>query len=175
MLFIGSNCTDIDQGRSVFVCDVTYGVFLYPLPGTYDTVIDMITASFDSVARSSIGRVGGPVVTDLSTHHCWQFPPVDEVEGMSHDQQNSMLAIKTCNCGAVALTELPHGCQWRCLKPGELVPNVLVEAATMEQDKGHSHCVSAVDLCFIKMKAVELSGELASNLLRIAYVLRAAT
>lgn len=152
----------------------TYGVFLYPLPGTYDTVIDMITASFDSVARS-IGKVGGPVVTDLSTHHCWQFPPVDEVEGMSHDQQNSMLAIKMCNCGAVALTELPHGCQWRCLKPGELVPNVLVEAATMEQDKGHSHCVSAVDLCFIKMKAVELSGELASNLLRIAYVLRAAT
>lgn len=142
----------------------------------------MIVTSFDLVARY-LGRAGGLVVSDLSTHHCWQFPSVDELEGMSQDQQTSVLAIKACSCGAVALSELPHGCQWRCLHPGEVVPSVLMEAAgriglspMVEQDsRRRSHCVSAIDLSFMKMKAVELSGELASSLLRIAYVLRAAT
>lgn len=143
---------------------------------TYDTVIYMMTASFDAVAQS-LGHGGELFLTDLCTHHCWQFPSVDE---MSVDEQNSVLAKKTCCCGAVVLSELPPGCQWRCLQPGEIVPDSLIETARrvrsapmVDGSKVHNRCPSAIDLCFIKMKAVELAGELASSILRIAFMIRA--
>lgn len=141
-----------------------------------------MAASFGAVARS-LGHGGELFVTDLWRHHCWLFPSADEMEGMSRDQQDRMLAVKTCICGSVALTELPSGCEWRCLQPVEMVPDVVTEAAgrvallpAVGRDDGTNGChVAVVDLCFIKMKAVELAGDLASSILRIAYALRAAT
>ena len=134
----------------------------------------MIATSFDAIARSLSG--GGLCVTDLCQHHCWEFPSDEEMGGMTWNQLSGMLAAKTCRCGAVALAELPRGCKWRCLQPGEIIPDLLTEGLGVSmRPKAGSHQVAVVDLCFIKMKAMELSGDLASSLLRIAYVLRAGT
>lgn len=160
-------------------------------------VMKSVAKSLHMVA-ASLEHYGGAVLTESSFHHCWFFSP-EEAGYHPHERQwpwkdmegegGRELARKTCSCGCVRLSDLPHDCEWsslgdsRCLS---LVPDSVRRHYSMrdEEFKGDvgprmkRHSTSTrheredfplvCDAFLPKLKAIETANDLSSTILRIS-------
>ena len=93
-----------------------------------------IAEAFAAVA-SSLEHYNGLTLTDTTFHHCWSFPPYEYCEavytskcGDSELPLQVVTPVKNCCCGAVKLSDLPAGCEWKNLHKGNL--SAIPEAIT---------------------------------------------
>lgn len=163
---------------------------------TYKTVMKSVANSLHAVA-ASLEHYGGTVLTESSSHHCWFFPPEGtgyhpherpapwkDMEGEGGEE-----LAKTCGCGCVRLSDLPHDCEWsslgdsRCssLVPDSVRGHYLMRDAEFKADIGSrmKQCGTSLhheragfplvcDAFLPKLKAIETANDLSSTLLRIS-------
>lgn len=138
------------------------------------------------------------MLTESSFHHCWFFPPeaadylpparqwpCKDVEG----REGKELARKTCGCGCVKLSDLPHDCEWSSLGDsscsslvpgsvgqhyamrdeefkGEVGPRIKRRGTSMHHERDGFPLVC--DAFLPKLKAMETANDLSSTILRIS-------
>ena len=118
---------------------------------TYSTVIKSVAAAFKQVARY-LEHWDGEIMMDSLYHHCWSAPP------LGYNETNSV--PPSCNCGAVVKSQLPSYVTWDSFDLKE------------EHFKDPpSTPLSVCDPFLAKVKAIEVTGDLASTVLQTAFVI----
>ena len=114
----------------------------------------------------------GTVAVDSAFHHCWLLPPVAMATPTLQKDQ-------TCGCGMVKSSILPRGCVLTRARGGE---NIFVmddkEFEEREQRKdspaSYPKLPRVCDCYTAKLRATELSADVASTVLQTAWVALAA-
>ena len=163
-------------------------------PETFAATVKSVAASLRRVALS-LEHHGGLVLRDSSFHHCWSFPPYEYFEALrlTLSREEECLALsaicheggKTCNCGAVSLSQLPMDCVWEGMRESVIVPEGLylggetkkgggkMKENTRRSSKQPSNNVDTyTDVCVCdpyeaKLAALCLAGDIASTILRV--------
>ena len=101
----------------------------------------------------------GTIAVDSAYHHCWSRPPISEATPTS-------TTVQSCRCGAVTSSMLPTDSKWReihlaaKLEPGKEERN---------NDRSFPPGIPTVCDCYTaKLRATELTGDIASTLLQTA-------
>lgn len=146
-------------------CDVGDD-FIYSVDstGTVSDVMKSVAESFVTVATWA-EHDRGTVAVDSVFHHCWLLPPLSVATPTLRKDQ-------TCCCGSIKSSSLPPGCVVTRAGRGE--PLFVMEGDSRKQredtKQDSPNSLSVCDCYTAKLRATELSADIASTVLQTAWV-----
>ena len=138
---------------------VNYNIIIYPFTDTVREIMLSVAESFVTIA-TWLEHDKGTVAMDSTFHHCWPLPPLSETTPTSREGS-------TCKCGAVTSSMLPGD---------SLLTKVMGGDYLYLTDDKISETVFPLNWprvadCYVtKLRASELAGDIASTVLRTAWV-----